>query len=123
MVSARHSAESGTDGRVGRVARNAEKIVVSHALLTITILHARHTVQRSHSAGNRRICGRSAASTFQVSVQSPYVAHEPIHMNKRAFLNILGGAIAGRTISPAFAWLSGKALTNWAGNFEFSTTT
>ncbi|MFN7994225.1 MAG: D-arabinono-1,4-lactone oxidase [Bryobacteraceae bacterium] len=43
-------------------------------------------------------------------------------MNKRTFLNILGGAIAGRTISPVLAGFAGNVLTNWAGNFEFSTT-
>src|SRR5690348_10503838 len=45
----------------------------------------------------------------------------PITMNKRTFLNVLGGAIAGCKIAPAFAGLAGKALTNWAGNFEFGT--
>src|ERR1017187_5272592 len=42
-------------------------------------------------------------------------------MNKRTFLELLSAALAGSGIQRLFAWASDRRLTNWAGNFEFST--
>ena len=42
-------------------------------------------------------------------------------MNKRTFLKLCSAMIASPALSPLFAWASGGKLTNWAGNFEYST--
>src|ERR1700693_1677017 len=42
-------------------------------------------------------------------------------MNKRIFLKLCSAMIASPALSPLFAWASGGKLTNWAGNFEYST--
>ena len=42
-------------------------------------------------------------------------------MNKRTFLKLCSAIIASPALSPLFAWASGGKLTNWAGNFEYST--
>jgi xylitol oxidase len=42
-------------------------------------------------------------------------------MNKRTFLELLSAALAGPGVQRLFAWVQDRKLTNWAGNFEFST--
>ena len=42
-------------------------------------------------------------------------------MNKRTFLNLLSGVIAGPTLAPLSAWMLKQKLTNWAGNLVYST--
>jgi alditol oxidase len=42
-------------------------------------------------------------------------------MNKRTFLKLCSAMIASPALSSLFAWASGGKLTNWAGNFEYST--
>src|SRR6266567_3768104 len=42
-------------------------------------------------------------------------------MNKRTFLKLCSAAVSCRILSPIIAWSSGNRLTNWAGNFEYST--
>ncbi len=42
-------------------------------------------------------------------------------MNKRTFLKLCSAAVSSRILSPIIAWSSGNRLTNWAGNFEYST--
>ncbi len=42
-------------------------------------------------------------------------------MNKRAFIRLFAGVIAGPAISPLLAWASKTKLKNWAGNLEYST--
>jgi xylitol oxidase len=42
-------------------------------------------------------------------------------MNKRTFIKLSSAMIAGRVISPLFAWAPDSKLKNWAGNLEYST--
>lgn len=42
-------------------------------------------------------------------------------MNKRGFIKLLSGVMAGPVISPLFAQLSYSKLKNWAGNLEYDT--
>ncbi len=42
-------------------------------------------------------------------------------MHKRTFLKLSAAMLAGRVIQGRLAWAFGQKLTNWAGNFEFST--
>jgi xylitol oxidase len=42
-------------------------------------------------------------------------------MNKRRFLNLMTGALAGPLIAPLTAFVEGKPLKNWAGNLTYST--
>jgi len=42
-------------------------------------------------------------------------------MNKRTFLKLCSAAVSSRILSPIIAWSSGNRLTNWEGNFEYST--
>jgi len=42
-------------------------------------------------------------------------------MDKRSFLKFLSAVMAGPIVSPLFARLPNSKLTNWAGNFEYST--
>jgi xylitol oxidase len=42
-------------------------------------------------------------------------------MDKRNFIKILSAMMAGPVVSPLFARLPKSKLTNWAGNFEYST--
>ena len=42
-------------------------------------------------------------------------------MNKRTFLKLCSAIIASPALSSLFAWASAGKLTNWAGNFEYST--
>ena len=42
-------------------------------------------------------------------------------MDKRNFIKILSAVMAGPVVSPLFARLPASKLTNWAGNFEYST--
>jgi len=42
-------------------------------------------------------------------------------MNKRTFLSLLSGVIAGPTLAPLSAWMLKQKLTNWAGNLVYST--
>ncbi len=42
-------------------------------------------------------------------------------VNKRTFLKICSAAMTSRVLSPLSGWSSGSKLTNWAGNFEYST--
>ncbi|HEY4816079.1 MAG TPA: FAD-binding protein, partial [Candidatus Acidoferrum sp.] len=42
-------------------------------------------------------------------------------MDKRSFIKILSAMMAGPVVSPLFARLPASKLTNWAGNFEYST--
>lgn len=42
-------------------------------------------------------------------------------MDKRSFIKFLSAAMAGPLVSPLFARLPNSRLTNWAGNFEYST--
>jgi xylitol oxidase len=42
-------------------------------------------------------------------------------MDKRSFIKILSAMVAGPVVSPLFARLPVSKLTNWAGNFEYST--
>jgi alditol oxidase len=42
-------------------------------------------------------------------------------MNKRTFIKLSSAIMASPVISPLLAWAVGDKLTNWAGNFEFST--
>jgi FAD binding domain len=40
---------------------------------------------------------------------------------KRTFLKLCSAAMTSRALSPLSAWSSSSDLTNWAGNFEYST--
>jgi xylitol oxidase len=42
-------------------------------------------------------------------------------VDKRTFLKVGSAVLTSRVLSPLFAWSSGGKLTNWAGNFEYST--
>jgi xylitol oxidase len=42
-------------------------------------------------------------------------------MDKRSFIKLLSAMMAGPVVSPLFARLPASKLTNWAGNFEYST--
>src|SRR5450432_4540133 len=42
-------------------------------------------------------------------------------MKKRTFLKLSSAVMASPVLSPLLAWAAGDKLTNWAGNFEFST--
>src|ERR1700720_998855 len=42
-------------------------------------------------------------------------------MDKRSFIKLLSAMMAGPAVSPLFARLPVSKLTNWAGNFEYST--
>jgi xylitol oxidase len=42
-------------------------------------------------------------------------------VNKRTFLKLCSAIIASPALSSLFAWASAGKLTNWAGNFEYST--
>jgi alditol oxidase len=42
-------------------------------------------------------------------------------MDKRSFIKFLSAVMAGPIVSPLFARLPNSRLTNWAGNFEYST--
>lgn len=42
-------------------------------------------------------------------------------MNKRTFIKLSSALLASPLLSPLLAWAAGGKLTNWAGNFEYST--
>jgi xylitol oxidase len=42
-------------------------------------------------------------------------------VDKRTFLKLCSVAMTSRALSPLSAWSSSSDLTNWAGNFEYST--
>src|ERR1700678_912339 len=42
-------------------------------------------------------------------------------MNKRTFMKLLTGAMAGTSATRAFAWAAAEKLKNWAGNIEYGT--
>jgi xylitol oxidase len=42
-------------------------------------------------------------------------------MNKRTFLKVCSAALTGQIVFPLLASSSDRKLTNWAGNFEYST--
>jgi xylitol oxidase len=42
-------------------------------------------------------------------------------VNKRTFIKLSSALLASPLLSPLLAWAAGGKLTNWAGNFEYST--
>jgi xylitol oxidase len=42
-------------------------------------------------------------------------------MNKRTFLKLLSGTLAGPVVAPIYAWMAKQKLTNWAGNLTYGT--
>jgi xylitol oxidase len=42
-------------------------------------------------------------------------------LNKRTFIKLCSAGFANPVLSPFLGWASGGKLTNWAGNFEYST--
>src|SRR5437763_11048820 len=42
-------------------------------------------------------------------------------MNKRTFVKLFSATLTGPVMQRVFAWPSDRRLTNWAGNFEYST--
>jgi alditol oxidase len=62
------------------------------------------------------------ASYGHTSAPSRPIAHCLTHaMNKRTFVKRFAALSTSPIFTPLFFWASGKRLTNWAGNIEYST--